>query len=723
MPAVFTLGAVPGAVSFEGSGGPKRERAFIMRNKSVIFLSSVIMAVMALAACAQPTTAPAQPTTDIPLVASQAPPVGPSVLIVTATQLSPPVYESKDPTTYVFATREVANLLDPALSYVSGDANIIYNIYDTLITYLREDPNSFVPMLALEVPSLENGGISPDGLTYTFKIRKGVKFHDGTQMTPTDVAYTLQRGLLQGGTQSPQWLLVQPFLGSGFSDITDIITPSLAGPDIETLNDDPANLAKVNPAVLLATCKKITGAIVADDGAGTVTMKLAQPWGPFLATLAGFSQIISKPWIISKGGWDGDCATWQEYYGRTSEQLIEQGLGHSENGTGPFKLESWTPNEEVVLAANQDYWVKEPLWEGGPSRPPKLKNVIFKFIDDFSTRFAMLEAGDVDQIWLDSSAEWPQMDALVGIECKDTLDNCQDIDPLQPLVVIKGLLSFSRMDLYFNFNITTEEHNFIGSGQLDGKGIPPNFFSDPLVRKGFAYCFNYDSYLNEALLGEGVRSVNIMLPGMLGYDETTPIYTYDPAKCVETLEQSRWKKNADGSWTPDPTGENSLWETGFRFTVPYYTGNLNRQALGEILQTELWAVNDKFIIEATGLPRNIFFLNRTDIPIAMNAWGEDIHDPHSWVEPLTIGVVGSRYQLPDALQSAYAGIIQRAVLETDPAKRAEIYKEFNKLYYKTASSIPLFLETDRFYLQRWVKGWYHNPIYGSVTYFYPMWKE
>jgi len=190
------------------------------------------------------------------------------------------------------------------------------------------------------------------------------------------------------------------------------------------------------------------------------------------------------------------------------------------------------------------------------------------------------------------------------------------------------------------------------------------------------------------------------------------------------LQQSRWKKNSDGTWTPDPAGDVSLWEIGFRLTVPYGTGNTFRQVAAEILQAELGAINDKFVVVVTGLAKQTYVEDaRTfNLPIYFGGWGEDIHDPHNWVVPYTIGFLGARHRLPADIQAQYAEIINRAVSETDPAKRARVYKEFNQLYYDMANSIPLFVENNRYYQQHWVKGWYYNPIY-TGTYYYTLWKE
>jgi len=312
----------------------------------------------------------------------------------------------------------------------------------------------------------------------------------------------------------------------------------------------------------------------------------------------------------------------------------------------------------------------------------------------------------------------------VGVECQGTFENCTEIDPENPLEVVKGLESISRQDLFYALTINAEGgNNFIGSGKLDGDGIPVNFFQDPHVRKGMAYCFNYDAYLEDVFLGEGVRSNNVMLPGMIGYQEDSPIYTYDPEKCAAELQASKWRAEGDG-FVPDEAGDISLWDIGFRFTASYNTGNTSRQTAAQILQTELNAVNELFVVEVTGLPWPTFLRNQRaqKLPIFFSGWLEDIHDPHNWVVPYTTGTYGGRQGLPQELKDQYGEIISRAVGETDPAVRAEIYKEFNQLWYDQAHTITLFVPTARRYEQRWVNGWYSNPIYPG-TYYYPLSKE
>jgi len=296
--------------------------------------------------------------------------------------------DANDPTTYVSATIGDADTFDPALAYDTASGEIIQNVYETLVFYDGAATDKFVPQLA------ESWTVSDDGTVWTFNIREGVKFHEGGDLTASDVAYSYQRGILQGGYNSPQWLLAEPFLGVGNDDITAIV-------DEWASADDRDSLMANDAATLVAACETVKNAIVADDDAGTVTMTLAQSWGPFLATIAqSWGSIMDKEWVIENGGWDGSCDTWQNYYSMTS---AEDPFTPIANGTGAFALEYWDQGSEIALVRNDNYW-KEPA---------TLERVLIKIIPEWGTRFAMLQAGDADDAGV-PVANRPQADAMSG---------------------------------------------------------------------------------------------------------------------------------------------------------------------------------------------------------------------------------------------------------------------------------------------------------------------
>ena len=185
-------------------------------------LSLLVLASMVLTACGgTPAATQAPAATEAP-VATQAP------AATEAPAATGP--KSADPTTIVVAESEVGiDTLDPALAYDTASGEIIQNVYDTLVFYDGDKTDAFVPQLA------ESWDLSADGKTYTFKIRSGVKFHEGQDLTASDVAYSFQRGLLQGGYSSPQWLLSEPFFGVGNDDITMIVDAGASADARDTL--------------------------------------------------------------------------------------------------------------------------------------------------------------------------------------------------------------------------------------------------------------------------------------------------------------------------------------------------------------------------------------------------------------------------------------------------------------------------------------------------------
>ena len=128
-------------------------------------------------------------------------------------------------------------------------------------------------------------------------------------------------------------------------------------------------------------------------------MHLKQPYGPMLQILVGgWGSILSKPWVAKQGGWDGDCATAEKHNDPKQE---ESELFKVANGTGPYKLDRWASGEQISLVRNDNYWLKEPLWDGGPSGPAKIARIVIKYVKEWGTRFAAFKAGDADILNVD----------------------------------------------------------------------------------------------------------------------------------------------------------------------------------------------------------------------------------------------------------------------------------------------------------------------------------
>jgi len=669
--------------------------------KLFVVMSLLVLASMLLAACggAAPAATQAPAATEAPAVTQ-----APAATEAPATTTTGP--KSKDPTTFTMAEPGISiDTLDPALAYDTASGEILQNTYETLVFYDGEATDKFVPVLA------ESYDTSADGKTWTFHIRKGVKFHNGDEMTPTDVAYSFQRGLLQGGTASPQWLLAEPFFGVGVDDISVVVDPNGG------LYDDREALAKTDPATLKTACEKVTNAIVADDAAGTVTMTLSQAWGPFLPTIAQtWASVMDKKWVIDNKGWDGTCDTWQNFYGMTSADDPFSGI---ENGTGPFKLDGTIKQgEEWDLVRNDDYW----------REPAKLARIIAKDVEEWGTRFTMLQTGDADFATVQVS-DRSQADEYVGERCEfDVASNsykpCEVTDDTKPLRLRIGRPGISMDVLGFNWKIATSAESpnpYLGSGKVDGNGIPSDFFADLHVRKAFAYCFDWDTYLNDVFNGEAIQPVGLPLPGMPGYFPDTPHYTTDLDKCAAEFKLA----DVDKDGTPagdDPEGD--IWTTGFRVQMAYNQGNTTRQTIAEILAGNLAQVNELFNLETLGLPWASYLRAQRagQLPILTAGWLEDIHDPHNWYQPYTLGAYASRFGLPDDLKAQFRDILNRGVAEIDPAKRGEIYKEANQLYYDQAVGVPLEVATSHSYQQRWVQGTITNPIFPGY-YFYTISKD
>ena len=119
-------------------------------------------------------------------------------------------------TRFVFANESPYDTMDPHAAFDVGRVAVRLNLYDGLYRWL-DNPPKLEPWLA------ESHTVSPDGLTYTFKLRAGAKFHDGTEITAEDVRYSAERILaLKKGAAALLATMVAPGSDEGRS----IGTPS-----------------------------------------------------------------------------------------------------------------------------------------------------------------------------------------------------------------------------------------------------------------------------------------------------------------------------------------------------------------------------------------------------------------------------------------------------------------------------------------------------------------
>lgn len=553
----------------------------------------------------------------------------------------------RSPDTFVFGAMSEVTSLDPVYPYDAVSQGVIFNVYETLIAFERDRNDAFIPLLSEKVPTLENGLVSKDGRSYTFPIRKGVKFHDGKTMTPEDVRYSLMRFMLTDRSGGPSSLLLEPILG-------------------RTSTRDSEGKITVD-------FKDVEKAVRVDGDNVVVTLKT--PFGPFLSIMARWSYVMDRDWAAANGEWNGLAETWKKHNNPDKES------GHffsNMNGTGPFMLESWDRTvKRVILKRNESYW----------REPAKLRRVVVASISEFSTRKLMLRAGDADIIDVSRSLI-SQVKGLKGVRVADGLPRLLT-DPA----------------FFFTFDINTQGNPDIGSGKLDGDGIPPDFFQDLDIRKGFAYAFDYDAYIEETFKGRAHRSKGVVPPGLPGHHPDLPFYRYDKDKAVAHLKKARG-------------GE--VWEKGFRFTLTYNTGGDVREYACQILKRNVELLNPRFRVDLRGLDWAAYLdrAQKRQMPLFSRGWTADYPDAHNFAFPFYHR--RGRYATAQAyVNPLLTKLVDRAAREVDPVKRSEIYKAIQIMGYEDVPQILTVHPQGVYAMRDWVRGFYDNAVFMG-PYFYPL---
>ena len=270
----------------------------------------------------------------------------------------------------------------------------------------------------------------------------------------------------------------------------------------------------------------------------------------------------------------------------------------------------------------------------------------------------------------------------------------------------------------FNWQINVEGGNpFVGSGGLDGNGIPPDLFQDLHVRRAFNYCFDFEAMIEDALNGDGVQAQGPIPQGMMGHREgEAPAFSFDLARCEEEFKLA----DVDRDGIPAGEDEDDIWQLGFYMQMAYNTGNDTRRLTSEILKAGIEAVNPSFNVTVVGMPWPVLLNTRRQqkLPIYVGGWLEDYHDPHNWVHPFlhSQGAYGRVVNMPGEMAAKYDSLIVQGASTSDQEARRQIYEELQLMAQEDAVNIWEYQVLARFHLQEWIHGFYFNPAYGQPPY-------
>ncbi|WP_338653578.1 ABC transporter substrate-binding protein [Sporosarcina psychrophila] len=194
--------------------------------------------------------------------------------------------------TLVFGRGGDSTSLDPSRVTEGESFKVTVNIYETLLNFGESD-TEINPGLATEWEPSE------DGLTYTFKLREGIKFHDGTDFNADAVVKNFERWANGDAEKFPYY---NTTFGGFKGDEGHVIESVTA------------------------------------DGDNTVLIKLTRPQAPFLKNIAMSMFAIASP---------------------TAFEIGDDQFERNPVGTGPFKFVEWKPNETITIEKFDDYWDAE----------------------------------------------------------------------------------------------------------------------------------------------------------------------------------------------------------------------------------------------------------------------------------------------------------------------------------------------------------------------------
>jgi peptide/nickel transport system substrate-binding protein len=487
----------------------------------------------------------------------------------------------------VVASVDSVTTWDPCASY-STEIAYFTNFYEGLVRATPPgSPKPFEPLLAVSWKT------SADGLVWTFSLRKGVKFHDGTAFNADAVKYSFDR------TKK---------LGLGAAYILDPIK------EIKVLDDY------------------------------TVEFRLS--------SMAPLDRIVASSygaWIFSPAATRDKPREWFEE-------------GH-EAGTGPYVLQSWKPDQSLLMGKFDAYW-------GGWSKPG-VDRVAITIVKDPVVMQNMLEAGQADMV------------TLIPTEALDRVDKRPDC---------KVLIGPSFMN--YAIHINTQR--------------PP--LDNPLVRQAISYAIPYKDIIRVSVTDRlGRQAMGPIPEGEFGHDGNLMQYSYDLPKAKDLMKKAGF---ADGIQRPlvfTYAAENAAHAA----YAPLVKESLAKIGIAVEVRPILWNAQWEMMKGDQSKAQDLGAL----------LWWPTLNDAYETLSSLWHSEAKPYFNFAYYKNAEFDSLVDKGYVASSGAETLKLYKQAQEILLREAPSIYLFDVANALPMRENIQGFVINPSYPKAMYFYGVSKQ
>lgn len=552
---------------------------------------------------------------------------------------------------YRFALSGEIKGFDPALSNDVPNSRVLGAIYEGLMQYHYLDrPYRSIPALADGMPE-----VSKDSLTYTFKIKKGVRYHEDEAfggkvrtLKAQDFVFAWKR-LADPRTKATGWWVLDGWI-QGLNEWRD------KAKDAPKMSEGDAAWKVYE--------EEVVGLKALDDH--TLVVKLTKPYPQF-------SYVLSMVFTVPLP---------QEAVRHYGEEFLNHPVG-----TGPYYLKTFVPNSQIVLLKNPHFrpetypttgskWAKDHgMLEDAGKKLPFIDKIIYEIIVESQPAWLKFLSGHLDR---------------AGIP-KDNFDSAMPSGELSDELKQMGVkLQVWPSQTQWWIGMNLKDPVFQGEQGLH-------------LRRAIAYSHDAKKFLKVIRNGRGQLANTVYPPMLAAYDEETvgDYYAFDQAKAAQELVLAGYP---EGKGAP-------------KLKIDIRGSGSTARQIAEFIQRGIRDIGLDGELVSHSWPEFLKMANQGELQLYWGGWVGDYPDEENWMQLLygPNGAPGPNYS--NFKNAEYDALYEKIRVMNDSPERRKLIQKMNRIAIDHVPWRMSFCSTDYVLHHRWLKNFmYADPIYNWQKY-------